>query len=162
MTVEKQLRDSLFKYPSIYKNKWDVYHHWFIVNGNGYEWNNGELTTYPDQTLITTVDEAIELQDKYLAEKLGNLKEGSWEIEFYKDNHKEYVALIKDIDNRMNDFTPNRKEIYPMCQYSDILHIPSDIKPDWQFAVMDMYNWLMDNYDSLGKDNQKYINSIKL
>ena len=30
-------------YPTIFPNKWAVYHHWFIVNGNGYRWEKGQL-----------------------------------------------------------------------------------------------------------------------
>jgi len=41
MTVKSELRAALLLYPSIFPNKWAVYHHWFLVNGNGYSWKKG-------------------------------------------------------------------------------------------------------------------------
>lgn len=43
MTVKETLIKCLLTYPSIYPNKWAVYHHLFLVNGNGYKWKKGEL-----------------------------------------------------------------------------------------------------------------------
>lgn len=43
MTVEETLKSCIYNYHSIFPNKWAVYHHWFAVNGNGYEWVKGCL-----------------------------------------------------------------------------------------------------------------------
>lgn len=43
MSPKEEIRYSLMMFPSIHKNKLDVYDHLFLVNGNGYEWRNGEL-----------------------------------------------------------------------------------------------------------------------
>jgi hypothetical protein len=58
MTVKESLRISLLLYPSILQNKWAVYHHWFAVNGNGYEWENGELVDICGEKNVT-ITEAI-------------------------------------------------------------------------------------------------------
>lgn len=45
MTVKNVLRNSLMMYPSLYRSKFQVYEHLFLVCGNGYDWVNGELVS---------------------------------------------------------------------------------------------------------------------
>ena len=55
MNVKETLKMCLRTYPSIFPNKWAVYHHIFLVNGCGYGWENGELVksfVYDLPTLI--------------------------------------------------------------------------------------------------------------
>lgn len=170
MTVKETLISDLMKYPSIHKNKWDVFHQWFIVNGNGMEWKNGELVDIYDNKPVTIEESIIKHVDFYITESLSEILD--------EDKDKRVLEIIlngkidrlkKDIINsfkweeRMNDFTSDRiEDIYPLCEYSKILNIPDDVKPDWKEAAIEMLSWLIENYDKLGEENQKYINMIKI
>lgn len=39
------MRVMVFAYPSLFADEYDVLHHLFFVNGNGYEWEGGELVS---------------------------------------------------------------------------------------------------------------------
>jgi len=73
MTVEQTLKDCLHSYPEIFPNKWAVYNHWFAVNGNGYEWVNGELVDIcsptqdlPEDFVITEEMKSFEPKNDWL------------------------------------------------------------------------------------------------
>lgn len=168
MTVKNTLKRSLMKYPSIFENKWDVYHQWFIVNGNGMEWKNGELVDIYDNKPIKLEDAIIKHVDFYLTENISELlNESDYFLEITLKGKIE--RLKQDIidtfqwENKLSDFTCDDFEcFYPLCEYSKILNIPDDVKPDWKEAAIEMLSWLIENYDKLGKENQKYINMIKI
>lgn len=40
----RHLMECLRDYPSLYVNRMEVFEHWFLVNGNGYEWRRGKLS----------------------------------------------------------------------------------------------------------------------
>lgn len=169
MTVKETLKSDLMKYPSIHKNKWDVYHQWFIVNGNEMEWENGELVDMYSNKPITIEESIIKHVDFYITSNVD---------EILSDKNKDFLQITlegkierlkKDILNsfkweeRMSIFTCDDIEhFYPLSEYSKILNIPDDIKPDWKEAAIEMSSWLIENYDNLGEENQKYIDMIKI
>jgi hypothetical protein len=157
MTVEKTLRLSLLKYPSIHLNKWDVYHHWFCVNGNGYEWKDGELVIQVEDDNYTqemSIEEAIKFQfNRYLSSSCLNRN--------VLRKLEKNILMILNIEARMKDFTL-WLEIYPLCEYSKIVQIPKDIKPDWLMAAKEFYAYLLDNYINLSDKDRDYVDKIAI
>lgn len=159
MTVQENLKDCLLKYPQIFPNKWAVYHHWFIVNGCGYDWKNGELVESGEDALLTTVEEGI---DYYFKETLSKIKKGESGFAFEINYLKKAIFDCINLEQRMIDFDSQRETIYPLCQYANIMNIPDNITPEWKAAVTEMYNWLLENYNNLTENNRKYVDQIKL
>ena len=60
MTLKNNIRESLLYYPSIFVNALDVLHHLYCVNGNGYEWVNGELVEYSGCEHSISIKDAID------------------------------------------------------------------------------------------------------
>lgn len=158
MTVKQTLKSCILLYPTIFKNKWDVYHHLFIVNGNGYAWKKGELVS-SEKDAIPTIEEAIE---KHFEFHLGNRKliESPliWSVKACKDN----ILLTLQWEKRMKDFTCDRKKIYPICEFSKLLNIPKNISTDWRNACNEMISWLVGNPELLSADDLNYINKLPM
>ncbi len=159
MTVQENLVDCLLRYPHIFPNKWAVYHHWFIVNGCGYDWKNGELVESDNEVLLTTIEDGINYQFK---ETLSRIKKGESGFTFEINYSKKAIFDCINLEQRMVDFDPQRETIYPICEYANIMNIPDDITPEWKAAVTEMYNWLLVNYNDLKQSDQKYVDQINL
>lgn len=55
-----------------------------------------------------------------------------------------------------------KDEIYPLCEYSKIMNIPDNIKPDWKAAVKEFYNYLMTSDIEIIKEyREKYMVELK-
>jgi hypothetical protein len=158
-TVDTALRNCLMMYPAIFPNKWSVYHHWFCVNGNGYEWIEGELR-YSDEEANKPIDlkGAIEHQFGLCASEKELL---TTPLKYLIARLQEGVLSLLDVETGIVDFTPKEK-LYPLCQYAKIMNIPDNIKPEWLEAVKEMYNYLLSIYGTTSEENRKYIDKIKI
>ena len=168
MTVQEELKYCLLRYPAIFPNKWAVYHHWFIVNGNGYKWKKGELVDGglgADSNM--SIEDAIEHHTKKIAAQTKTACEGksktiaAWNKSYHAKRLKETIDLVKDFDNRAKDFTPI-EGLYGICRFSCLYTIPKNIKPDWLKAANEFKNYLIDNYSSFEKSDQAWIKKLML
>jgi len=170
MSLQKQLKQCLLTYPSIFPNKWAVYHHWFAVNGNGYDWVKGKLKDcyekdLPDSEL--TIENAIEMAKTKTANRIKKENEknsngiSDFTLKFYMDRLETEIETIKDLDKRMVDFTPKRESLYPLCEYSMIVTAPKNIKPEWLEALNEFKDYLINNYDSFTDSDKKWIDKIR-
>lgn len=154
MTVEKTLEACLILYPSIFPNKWAVYHHWFAVNGNGYDWEDGQLVScdhISDTTIKDGINKAFEF---YASEKqLFNSP-----INYSMKALKKAIMMVVNLDDRKEDFTPNRDKIYPLCEYSKLLTMPSDVKQDWKEAAKEFYDSLKEM--DLSENDKEYLSKV--
>lgn len=160
MNVYNTVKRNLMLYPSIFKNKWDIYHHLFIVNGNGYEWKRGELIDFEDTRIPSTkyiVDKAFNLHFKHSCVlKIDVLLKNALE------STKNDIITALDWEKNIDIFECDRDKIYPICQYSQLLNIPKNVREDWKLAAKDMLEWLTDNHKKTSKEDKKFIKSIKL
>lgn len=152
--TKKYLMDA---YPSLFVDEADVLHHLFFVNGNGYEWVEGQLVDVcsPEQDL-----DATRAQDKRRLEweaKMAAAK-GS-DTRFYEQQlaliakspaaqrraERQYRirrctqrrppgSRIRDC-HYLDEGGKLRRYLYPLCEYADILHVPDDVKSDWLKAA---------------------------
>jgi len=157
MTVKESLKNSLLLYPSIHQNKWAVYHHWFAINGNGYEWKNGELVDMYDNNSITML-QAINKHIKYRTKDMFKNRF----LFLYNISTLVYdIVTTLKLKKRISDFTQT-EELYPLCEYAKILNIPNDIKPDWLEAVKEFYDYLIENYNNFSENDKFYIDKIQI
>lgn len=173
-TVKNTLLDSLFAYPLLFKNKWDVYHHWFAVCGNGFDWIDGCLVDKSSlsRDFILTKEAAVEAQLDDFTMKVNEIDKAYGENAKFSD--KEYYNAIqfataiaskkqeriKYVDSYIDDFTPTNGEIYPLSNYSKIMQIPEDIQPDWLEACEEFYNYLVSAENIVDKEQQDYVKQI--
>lgn len=99
MKVDTALRKSLLKYPTIERNKLDVYIQMFITTGGGYDWVNGSLCT-PSESTINTKEQAI----KYLIDDtLEKLSSNGDRLLLLNNRFKSSEIIKKDKDgNKLN------------------------------------------------------------
>lgn len=143
-------------YPSLFVDETDVLHHLFFVNGNGYEWHDGQLIDVcdPNEDLDT-----VRVRDqRYFRLEAKKAAEGGrgHMIAYFE----EQIALLdkspaeqREVEQqrRIKDCTRRRRPpgcrileayrldvhgnlqhyLYPLCKYADILHIPDDVCSDW-------------------------------
>lgn len=156
MTVEQTLRNALILYPSLYDNAFNVYEHWFITNGNGMYWENGELIDFSNSKPLT-IEEAINKHFEFhLSEK--HLLDSP--LKHSIKRCKENIIQTLNWEKSKTIFKGDPTKIYPLCEYACIFEIPNNIKPDWLCAVKMMYEWLIENYSQLSDNNKKYVDLI--
>lgn len=189
MNVKNTLKISLLNYPGLFPNAFSVYHDWFCVNGNGYEWKNGELVGADNNSLADNKDDAIiKLLNEQLIEswKNNSVKQSILNAYIPGDdirevvtkfiiNHNETVVdeikEIIDVDNKMTDFEikPESRfstsfHFYPLCEYAKICNIPDDIKNDWLLAAKKMIDIMDKNreyFDNNYPDDLDFFEKAK-
>lgn len=139
------VRDTIFEmlteYPSLFKTKASCYRHLFLVNGNGYDWVNGELIAWnggnsePD---FKDEDEEIAQRTKD-SEHIGNT---DWIRLEVRRNNQAIQFAIDNIDiiyeSEMLMFGHSSSLHYSGWEYCKLMQVPEDVKPDWREAIMDV------------------------
>jgi len=127
MNVEQTIIHSILDHPQLYKDtnykysKEKVLNHLFFTNGNGYEWENGELVC---------LTEDIEGIDKKIPEDYFNIpimSEEKDETKFMRDWRIEDGEPFTPYEIKSN----TAEHLYPICEYAKIMNLPSNIKKDW-------------------------------
>lgn len=193
MNVKETLKCSLLTYPVLYKNKLDVYNHLFLCIGTSYEWIDGELVDIKSITdKVSTTEDAIKLLfhaeeydddsdaifdilctgDKLDADNIPYLKA------IYKRQMNQLLkhvlrVLPENVEKALSDMSVryakdddplDRTRLYPLCQYSNILNIPDNIKEDWKEAIRELYMFLIESDEPLvvkyRNDNKEWIEKI--
>lgn len=177
MKFEDHLRACLLSFPSIYPTALRVYDHLFIVNGNGYEWIDGELVS--DSDYCFNVEDAVVKNINFtLVENNAFLKR----MMSVSDNilEKTVERMIEEsikplfhVEERMKDFTipewfnergrhtdDNRFMFYDLSKYSKLYTIPDNIKDDWLKAAKKMVDILDKNPDKF-KDREGIFEQVK-
>lgn len=186
MNVKDTLKNCLLNYPLIFPNALTVYVHWFLINGNGYEWKDGELCSiYNEESTYnaTNIEDAvINLITNQNTESFYNLnynlaeKHRETALKLIKKHNEDIKDLIRSIFNwkeRMIDFkvpkwfnnkTPkndlNKFKFNDFTSYSKILNIPDDVKNDWLRAAKHFVDILEKNIDKI-EDPNNIFHQIK-
>lgn len=161
-TVADTLKYCLMTYPSLFPNKWEVYHHWFIVNGNGLSWVNGQLVDPSHVETPSTIEDAVNIRFKKLLERDSLLE---YALRFTIEYAQKDIIRIINWESAAQVFEPstrNNNEFYGLSEYSRILRLPDNIQPDWLEAAKEMYEWMKANPGELSEEDHKYISQINL
>lgn len=188
MNLKDRVIDSMREYPSISRNKLDVYDHLFLTNGNGYDWVNGELIEkYNKRLNIISIEEAIDKlfndesridlitdrmffyigvlnkEEKVVKESL------QYDLVRYAQNVKTIVNAEKAVNQSLFEIEPiisldglePECFLYPLCEYSKIMNIPDNIKPDWLDGIKELMDYLLNSdFPSVVEYRTTYKNEL--
>jgi DNA-binding transcriptional regulator YiaG len=138
---------------TMYDCRTDVLHQLFCVNGNGLDWEGGELVSrYRDRDprpLSTMLaDEAKELaeirhfgNDEYYRREVAitrsRIRQENMKLQFRYDNAED-LAYVTWPDSILLSNNAKRPSIYPLCEYACMVHVPDDVQSDWLAGVREM------------------------
>ena len=172
MKLKDSVINSIREYPSISGNKLDVYDHLFLTNGNGYDWVNGELIDkYNKRLNIISIEEAIDklFNDEFRIDLttdrmffyIGELNKEEkvvkeslqYDLKRYAQNVKTIINAEKAVNQSLFEIEPiisleglePECFLYPLCEYSKIMNIPNDIKPDWLEGIKELMDYLLNS-----------------
>ena len=188
MSLKNCVINSMREYPSISRNKLDVYDHLFLTIGNGYDWVNGELIEPSNEKPnVISIEEAIDklFNDEYRIDLttdrmffyIGELeKEEKVVKESLQYDLKRYAQDVKTIINAEKLVNQSLFEIepiicldglepectlYPLSKYSKIMNIPDDIKPDWLSGIKELMDYLLNSeFPSVVEYRTTYKNEL--
>jgi len=165
-SVRDTLLSMLTQYPSLFSNKTDCFNHLFLRNGNGYDWIDGELVSVCDvESGPDFKDEDEEIlrrtkDDHYKCEAFNNqirldVRRNNMLIQFALDN----IDLIVE-EHLM--FYSRSSISYSGWDYSPLMQVPLDVKPDWEKAVRDCM-WSLTPYINQSMRFDAYhLDSVKM
>ena len=161
MNLEITIQSLFDSYPGLFKERADCLNHLFCTNGNGYEWENGELIgceyTQEEQAVLEKrlVDgkayqyNKLSLRAESIMYALERKKKQGIVIpenpmDVFDEWDKQYFNSLPDDEYHTK---PRRKRWYfyidiPGREYIDmhekyvhLFNYPKDIKPDWLAAI---------------------------
>lgn len=145
--VDQRIAQSICAYPTLFGCRTKVLEFWFCVIGNGTEWVDGELQGEPFRE--ETLEEKIQFSTSWIQDRMDDphtkntadlqarwrmmLLETSNQIRFRVENAHTLALVPWGV---LRDSPRGR--IYPMCSYSRMAQVPSNVKPEWLAAVREM------------------------
>jgi hypothetical protein len=123
-SVREIVCSMLMRYPGLFSTKSDCFK-WLFLDGVGYRWANGELEP---------ADRKVSKEPAFRDEHPGDLDalRINQRLRFAIENM--HLILQESIDFDDFDF---------VSEHAPLLHVPDDIKPDWQDAVYEAMRALM-------------------
>lgn len=143
--AEFSIKHSMFCFPTIYSTRRHVLNQYFLVIGTGMDWIDGGLA-----------QEEWDDGDRYCTRKVaemmraGTSDEEIWQVVRAKDAKKfgehnpipDFEAikkhspeLARDLEKIYKPVLPPKpksfKDAYPMCEYSKLMTVPKNVRPDW-------------------------------
>lgn len=128
-----ELSPKLFRrWKTIYRTRVDIIDHLFFVIGNGYSWLDGAMVCTSDdgetdEFAWETPKTAPPGSPKYMSDEYFELPREQQRV--IDDAHYSAREAAMPIGPLPDDGRP--RNFYPVCQYSAILCIPDDVRPDW-------------------------------
>jgi hypothetical protein len=131
MNFKEFCAHQMVKYPFLYTTKTDVYHHIFLVIGNGYEWHEGRLSTMDSNAEWFNIDE-------------------------YESNGADITETIKLANGPFNPWAESYG-MYPMSRYALLLHVPANVSDEMYTEAREFAKFLF----SIGYDFEKFGSLIR-
>lgn len=177
MTLQETIVNSIRYYPGIQPTRETVLNHLFCVIGNGFDWAEGALVNGevyegdPEQRLREWSDEFS--RNHPMSHDIPGVEERRLkrlEEEIQKSREAEERAkpgYPHDFSRGFEGINPcwDATNIYPLCQYSKIMTVPPNVRPDWlegAVEVIDMVRGLGEVEDDRSADNLKWIEKARV
>ena len=141
MKFEQTIEIMQTMYPSLFYHKCNALDHLFFVNGNGYDWINGELVCEEDKQYDNKKDYMLDSVIHYLSLQIT--------VQLSYTNRKKAEEFVKDyiypnlsVAGKLNIIHAYDKDtVYPICQYAAIACIPDNIQPNWAQGAYEAIIW---------------------
>lgn len=114
-------------WTSISRDRNAILSHWFLVIGNGMEWNNGALIHVSGRE-----EDAIE--------RYKNGERPDWTNE--RDDYT-YERRMAELSGE--EFVKPHGSYYPICDYSRCWSVPDDVRPDWLAGVREILHVVIEH-----------------
>jgi len=123
-TIDRMMR----LYPDLFPTELHCLDQLFLVIGNGYYWEDGQLVNRFERTDDEVISER-ELFDQEMAQSRAELVEA-----LEKMNDQVMADRILSIMEELH--APARLCLYTICrEYSKVFRVPDDVEPDWLAAA---------------------------
>ena len=178
MNAQDCIKQMIVEYPSLFPSRENCLDHLFLVIGNGYEWEDGELTYRGRRNFEDSHLSAIERIHKRFNEdsQPGSAiyetlhPTGKWDnwIKRHEERLVKTQKIIDEVDIRCQPFKgePQPKRLYPISNnYSKACVVPDNVKQDWLDAAYETLNLAMtiiitDLYDNSFNNPEKARKTI--
>ena len=162
MTPKETIDFMIAAYPSIVKNAWDCAKFLLFTNGNGFEWEKGEMVDYLcGYRKINDLSEALDHYFQYFNNKVD--EKGS---ELIKVNIKTIEDSIKTITEHFSKTKNERYKInvndsskININDFNLIFCIPDDISNEWKQFCLEVLKTLIDK-NKIPKEYLKELTDI--
>jgi hypothetical protein len=131
----------IIHYPTIYQTVGDYCNHLFLVIGNGYEWNSGELVAISgskkrqkDGSWIGPEDPHFRNEEAELAAEKSECLHNYLRLDIRRHNHQ--VQFVLDNFDLIFDESIELTQPYPLSGYSKLSSFPEDVAEDWFEAMV--------------------------
>lgn len=171
-TLDQTLRLKRFVYPSIALTRESMIEHIYVVNGNGYHWEDGRCATnWPTATEMLwddiqsakrklEMDARFSLYDKPRGRgKKKRRPNRERKVKRQKELWHEILAREKRYPMYRIFREKGPKEYYPIGgkRYARLLEVPDDVKGDWLDGAYEMIGLLLNAVPSERNDrNREY------
>lgn len=147
-------------FPILFKDRWKVLDHLFLVIGNGYEWHDGELIdtqelyeydTQKDERVISNIytphSDGPDIE-KAVQRKRTSLDDDKIDVILLVTNQRRRELGRPELnsDTRVWSYDTSSNRLYEA-----IFNIPSNITPEWQQLVNELKQALLE--DGIDIDN---------
>lgn len=149
-----------YSFPVLFKDRWKVLDHLFLIVGNGYEWHDGELIDSKELYEYDAQKDERVISSIYTPHSDGpDIKKA---IQCYRSGKTDDMCnIIINITNQRRrelgrpELDPNTRvwsyDTSSNRLYEAIFNIPSNITPEWQQLVNELKQALLE--DGIDIDN---------
>ena len=175
--AEKQIWRLVYYHPTFIRNRAFALDMLFCVIGTGLDWKDGKIVDEIEDNYLTTKKQDIYNLDREIYKKAytntfhkpglftDELK--AWNIRVMKEYNYQNNCIaeytLKNIEKAVTVSLPP-KSFYPICQYSKLMTVPKNVKPDWLSLAIETCDLILAT-DPLyrGSDNRlQNKNNIRL
>ena len=142
--AERQIWRLIYYHPTFVRNRTFALNLLFCTIGTGLEWKDGQIVDEIEDNYLTAKKQDIYNLDREIYKKAytntfhkpgllsGELK--VWDIKIMREynyrNNCMAEYTLKNIEKAVTVSLPP-KSFYPICQYSNLMTMPKNVKPDW-------------------------------
>jgi hypothetical protein len=143
--LDKLIANKIRRWPTLYRCRTDVLHAWFCMNGNGLDWENGELDSFDEEPSLQDHIRKEERNNREMISKYPSIDGPDYQVSCakriaeitFRYENADKLALVNWDKHILMDRVPP-KPIYPLCEYAAMCNVPNDVKPEWLAAVREM------------------------
>ncbi len=141
--AEKTIWKMIYNNPTMITSRSGALNLLFCVYGTGLDWNNGEIIDSCDENYLSGGRKIYSFEKDLYKKAYTNTFWGKESMGDRLDrNRVEWMRAYNFYENCVAEHTQRNiealvttkdilKSFYPLCEYSKLMTVPKDVKPDW-------------------------------